>query len=138
MDNTDTMHTVMTGTSNIESIIRNYIESKDRSISLARKKNDLEKEYNKLLTVHSGEEKNYTLEHADKIYQVYQEMILSSEEATIAEGRFTDAEEKLNELGAILFEATINAEISLPEKNGNSIVKKPVRVSWYNGQAVVS
>lgn len=124
--------------SGIETIIRNYIESKDRSHLLVKRKNDLEKEYNKLLTIHSGEEKNYTLEHADKIYDAYREMIVCSEEAGIAAARFTDAEEKLNELGAILFEATINAEISMPEKDGEPVTKKPVRVSWYNGQAIVS
>src|SRR5688500_16661682 len=113
-------------TSTIEAIIRNYIDSKERSFLLIKKKNDLEKEYNKLLTIHSGEEKNYSLEHADRIYQAYQEMIVCSEEAGIAEGRFTDAEEKLNELGAILFEATINAEIAFQEKNGEQVFKKPV------------
>jgi hypothetical protein len=128
----------MENSSGIETIIRNYIESKEKSFLTSRERTDLEKEYNKLLTIHNGEEKNYTLEHADKIYLVYQQMILTGEEARMAEARFNDAEEKLNELGAILFEATINAEISVSKKNGDPITRKPVRVSWYNGQAIVS
>jgi hypothetical protein len=124
--------------SSIETIIRNYIESKEKSFLNSRERTNLEKEYNKLLTIHNGEEKNYSLEHADKIYQVYQQMIITGEEARMAEARFIDAEEKLNELGAILFEATINAEISLTNSNGIHDARKSVRVSWYNGQAVVS
>jgi hypothetical protein len=130
----------MTATSGsaIENIIKNYIETKERSLGLTKKRNDLEKEYNKLLTLYGGEDKNFNLEQADKIYEAYQEMIVTGEEAKIAEARFSETEEKLNELGAILFEATINAEISMTPVNGDLPAKRPVRVAYYNGQVIVS
>ncbi|MBC7949654.1 MAG: hypothetical protein H7Y42_17335 [Chitinophagaceae bacterium] len=129
----------MTGQgSAIETIIKDYIESKDRSHRCTRKRNDQEKEYNKLLTIYSGEVKNYTLEQADKIYLAYQDMIISGEEASLAESNFLEAEKKLNELGAILFDATINAEIDLIDGHGTASIRKPVTVAYFNGQVVVS
>ncbi len=122
----------------IENIIKDYIEYKERSIRCAKKRNDLEKEYNKQLTMYHEEAKNYSLEQADKIYAVYQEMIVCAEEAKSAAANFNEAEEKLKELGAILFEATINAEISMPALNGEAGIKRRVRVAYYSGQVVVS
>jgi hypothetical protein len=127
-----------TSGSAIENIIKNYIEYKEQSIRSTKKRNDLEKEYNKQLTMYHEEAKNYSLEQADKIYAVYQEMIVCAEEAKIAAASFKEAEEKIKELGAILFEATINAEISMPALNGEVGVKRPVRVAYYSGQVVVS
>ena len=127
-----------TSVSAIETIIKDYIEHKERSIQYNKKKIDQEKEYNKQLTMYNGEAKNYSLEQADKIYAAYQEMIVSSEEAKIAKTRFDEAEEKLKELGTILFEATINAEISMTRVNGEAPVKRPVKVAYYSGEVVVS
>jgi hypothetical protein len=127
-----------TGNSAIENIIRSYIEDKERSLRCAKKRNDQEKEYNKLLTIYNGEAKNYDLDQADKIYEAYQEMLVSAEEAKIAEARFAKSEEKLQELGTILFEATINAEITMTPVNGEMPTKRPVRVAYYNGQVIVS
>jgi hypothetical protein len=122
----------------IEMIIKDYVEHKERLIFYSKKRSDLEKEYNKLLTIYSGEAKNYTLEQADKIYEAYQNMIVCAEEAKMAQVRFEKAEEKINELGNILFEATINAEVMITPLNGDSPAKRPVIVAYYNGQAIVS
>lgn len=129
---------ITTSASAIENIIKNYIEQKERSILYNKRRIDLEKEYNRQLTMYNGEAKNYNLEQADKIYEAYQEMIICSEEAKIAKNRFDEAEEKLKELGSILFEATINAEISITPVNANIPVRRPVRVSYYSGEVVVS
>lgn len=125
------------GTS-IETIIKDYIENKERSLSCTKKRNDLEKEYNKLLALYGGESKHYSLEQADKIYTTYCQMIVSSEEAKIAEAKFSEAEIKLNELGRILFEATINGEITITPLNGEAPAKRMVQVTYYNGQAIVN
>lgn len=124
--------------SSIETIIKDYIENKERSIYSLKKKVDLEKEYNKQLALAGGESKDYSMEQADKIYKIYCEMIVSAEEAKIAEARFTESETKLNELGQILFEANINGEITLTPVNGDAPARRMVRVSYYNGQAIVS
>jgi hypothetical protein len=127
-----------TPVSAIERIIKDYIEHKEKSILSSKKRIDLEKEYNKLLTLYGGETKNFNLEQADNIYKVYLEMIVAGEEAKISQGKFDEAEEKLKELGSILFEATINAEIFMTPVNGDIPVKRPVRVAWYDGQVIVS
>lgn len=127
-----------TPVSSIEKIIKDYIEHKEKSILGSRKRNDMEKEYNKLLTLYGGETKNFNLEQADHIYNAYLEMIVAGEEAKTAQERFDEAEKKIKELGPILFEATINAEICMTPVNGDLPVKKPVRVAWYDGQVIVS
>ena len=54
-----------------------------------------------------------------------------------AEDKFNEADEKLKELGGILFHASITADISIPPINGEAIVSKQVTVSFPNGQALV-
>ena len=119
--------------SEIGKTITDYIELQEMSRVYAKKRNDLEKEYNKLLTVYNGEGKNYDLEQADKIYKVYGEMISCEERLKIAGDSFNEAENKLKEIGRILFEATIHAEISLPAINGTPPHTRSVRVTYNNG-----
>jgi hypothetical protein len=123
--------------SEIEKTIKDYIELEEMSRLYAKKKNDLEKEYNKLLTNSNGEEKNYSLEQADKIYKTYCEMIACEEQSKIANDSFNEAENKLREIGRILYEATIHAEISLPAINGGGPRTKAVMVSYNNGQVYI-
>ena len=123
--------------SGIEKTIRDYIELQEISRHYAKKRNDLEKEYNKLLTNFSGEEKNYNLEQADKIYSTYFEMIACEEQSRISTESFTEAEGKLKDIGRILYEATIHAEISLPAINGTPARIKSVMVSYNNGQVFI-
>jgi hypothetical protein len=54
-----------------------------------------------------------------------------------AENKFNEADEKLKELGNILFHASITADIMIPPINGEGIVSKQVIVSFPNGQALV-
>jgi vacuolar-type H+-ATPase subunit I/STV1 len=123
--------------SEIEKTIKDYIELQEMSRLYNKKKNDLEKEYNKLLTNSNGEEKNYNLEQADKIYKTYCEMIACEEQSKIADDSFNEAENKLKEIGRILYEATIHAEISLPAINGSGPRTKSVMVSYNNGQVYI-
>jgi hypothetical protein len=123
--------------SEIEKIIKDYIELQEMSRLYAKKKIDLEKEYNKLLTNSNGEEKNYNLDQADKIYKTYCEMIACEEQSKIASDSFNEAENKLKEIGRILYEATIHAEISLPAINGGGPRTKSIMVSYNNGQVFI-
>jgi hypothetical protein len=120
--------------SEIEKTIKDYIELREMSRLYAKKRNDLEKEYNKLLTDHNGEAKNYNLDQADKIYKVYCEMISCGEQSKIAGDSFYEAENKLKEIGRILYEATIHADISLPAINGAEPHTRSVMVTYNNGQ----
>ena len=122
----------------IENIIREYLESKEKSIVYGKKRLDSEKEYNRLLTKYDGEAKHYSLDQADLIYRTYREMIAHGQESELAQARFTEAEEKLREVGQILFEATINARISMPLSNGEIPESRSVTVSYNNGQPIVS
>jgi len=54
-----------------------------------------------------------------------------------AEDKFNEADEKLKELGSILFQASITADIKIPPINGEGVVSKQVTVSFPNGQALV-
>ena len=54
-----------------------------------------------------------------------------------AEDKFNDADEKLKDLGHILFHATITAEIMIPPVNGEELISKQITVSFPNGQALV-
>lgn len=122
----------------IEMIIRDYIEQKEKYLLYGKKKIDSEKEYNKLLTKYNGEAKNYSLEQADMIYKAYLDMIAFDNESSVAQSRFTEAENKLLELGNILFEASITAEITIPPLNGEPAPKRLVTVEYINGQVHVN
>lgn len=123
--------------SEVEKIIRDYIEHQRKSQYYHRKKNDAEKEYNKLLVNFGGEAKNFSLEEANKIYQAFREIQINEEQLKSAEDKFNDADEKLKELGHILFHATITASIMIPPVNGEEVVSKQITVSFPNGQALV-
>lgn len=123
--------------SEVEKIIRDYIEHQRKSQYYHRKKNDAEKEYNKLLVNFGGEAKNFSLEEANKIYQAFREIQINEEQLKSAEDKFNDAVEKLKELGHILFHATITASIMIPPVNGEEVVSKQITVSFPNGQALV-
>jgi hypothetical protein len=125
-------------TPSVESIIKDYIENKEKSMLYGKKRLDAEKEYNKLLTKYNGEAKHYSLDQADSIYKAYLEMTANSEESTRAQARFSEAEDKLKEVGKILFEATITAEILLNGSNGQHAATRSVRVDYHNGHVVVS
>jgi hypothetical protein len=127
----------MNAVSEVEKIIQDYIEQKHRSHYYHKRKNDAEKEYNKLLVSCGGEEKNFSLEEANKIYRAFKEMQVNEEHLKNAEDKFSEADEKLKELGSILFHASITADIMIPPINGEGIISKQVTVSFPNGQALV-
>jgi len=123
--------------SEVEKIIQDYIEQKQRSHYYHKRKNDAEKEYNKLLVSYGGEEKNFSLEEANKIYMAFKEMQVNEGHLKNAEDKFNEADEKLKELGNILFHASITANIIIPPINGEGFISKQVSVSFPNGQALV-
>jgi hypothetical protein len=118
----------------ISKIITDYMELTEMSRLYGRKEIDLEKEYNKLLTEYHGEAKNYSLEQADKIYYVYKEMLDYKDKSKIATESLCQAEENLKEIGQILYESAIHAEINLPAINGTPAQKRSVTVRFENGQ----
>ena len=71
------------------------------------------------------------------IYSAYREMLINEEQSKIAETRFIEAEAKLKEIGRILFNASITAEISIPQVNGTPYQTKQVLVTYQNGEVVV-
>ena len=123
--------------SEVEKIIQEYIEQKQKSHYYHKRKNDAEKEYNKLLVSCGGEEKNFSLEEANKIYHAFKEKQVNEDLLKNAEDKFNEADEKLKELGSILFQASITADIMIPPINGEGIVSKQVTVSFPNGQTLV-
>jgi hypothetical protein len=125
----------MTNISNSEigKIIADYIELSEMSRIYAKKRIDLEKEYNRLLTDYYGEAKNYSLEQAEMIYNVYNEMMDYEERTRIASESVLEAEQKLNEIGRILYESTIHAEVNLPAINGSPAQTRSVKVTYVNG-----
>ena len=123
--------------SEVEKLIQDYIEQKQKSHYYQKRKSDAEKEYNKLLVSYGGEEKNFSLEEASKIYQAFKEMQVNEELLKKAEDKFNEADEKLKELGSILFHASITAHINIPPINGEGFVARQVTVSFPNGQALV-
>jgi hypothetical protein len=123
--------------SSISKIITDYIELTEMSRVYGRKEIGLEKEYNKLLTEYHVEAKNYSLEQADKIYKVYNEMLDYKEKSKIAVESMRQAEEKLKEIGQILYESTIHAEITLPAINGTAAQTRSVTVKFENGQVSI-
>lgn len=122
----------------VEMIIKDYMEQKEKSLYFHKKKNDAEKEYNKLLVTYGGEIKNFTLEQADRIYKAYRDMQLNEEEAKKAEADFEETELKLKEIGRILFHATISAEILVRSSNGTPDKIKEVTISFPNGEVFVN
>ncbi len=123
--------------SEVETLIRDFLEQRQRSIDHHKKKTDAEKEYNKLLALSGGEEKNFTLEQAEKIFKAHREMTLNEEYLREAEARFNEAYEKLKELGRILFHANITAEMDLPTLNGHATGTRQVTVTFPNGEVNV-
>lgn len=123
--------------SGIEGILKEYLEQKEKSLLLIKKRNDSEKEYNKLLATLSGEDKVYNLTQADQIYKAYQDMLVFEEQAKAAEAQFIHVENRLKEVGRILFEGTIMAQVEVPSNNGTPSNTKQVTVSYQNGQVVV-
>jgi len=128
---------IMNSVSEVEKIIQEYIEQKQKSLQYHKRKNDAEKEYNKLLVSCGGEEKNFSLEEANKIYGAFKEMQVNEELLKDAEDKFNEADEKLKELGSILFHASVTAEIKIPPVNGEGFISKQITVSFPNGQALV-
>jgi len=128
---------IMNAVSEVEKIIQDYIEQKQKSHYYHKRRNDAEKEYNKLLVSCGGEEKNFSLEEANKIYRAFKEMQVNEELLKSAEEKFNEADEKLKELGSILFHASITGDILIPPINGEGIISKQITVSFPNGQALV-
>ena len=123
--------------SEIEKIIQDYIEQQRRSHYYHKKKTDAEKEYNKLLVSSGGETKSFSLEEANNIYKAFKEIEINEENLKEAENKFNEADEKMKELGNILFHATITADITIPPINGEQVISKQVTVSFPNGQVFV-
>ena len=128
---------ITNGGSEIEKIIQDYIEQQRRSHYYHKKKADAEKEYNKLLVSSGGETKSFSLEEANKIYKAFREIEINEEYLKEAENKFNEADERMKELGSILFHASITADIMIPPLNGEGNVQKKVMVSFPNGQALV-
>jgi hypothetical protein len=128
---------MLNANSNLEKTIKDYIVLQEMFRLYSKKRNDLEKEYNKLLTNYNDGEKNYTLEQADNIYKVYSEMISCEEQAKIANDNFNEAEIELIKIGQILYEASVHAEISLPAINGTPARTKSIVVVFNNGGVTV-
>jgi len=126
-----------TSKSEVAILISDYLENKQNYLSFHKKRTDAEKEYNKLLVTSGGQDKNFTLDQADKIYNVYREMQINEEHSKIAEEKFIESERKLKELGQILFYATITADVIVPSVNGNGSGTKQVTVTFPNGEALV-
>jgi hypothetical protein len=129
--------TNLNGTS-VEKLIVDYIEQQQRSFYHHKKKTDAEKEYNKLLTISGGEEKNFSLDEADKIYKAYQEMLINEEQSMLAEEKFKTSYEKLQELGRVLFYASISADVIIPPVNGGLPTQKKITVTFPNGEVFVA
>ena len=123
--------------SEVEKMIQDYVEQQQKSHYYHKKKNDAEKEYNKLLVSLGGEEKQFSIQEANRIYCAFREMEINEEKLKFAEDKFNAADEKLKELGRILFHATITADITVPPINGEAVMSKQVTVSFPNGQALV-
>lgn len=123
--------------SSVAEMIKNYLDYRQKSQYYHKKKNDAEKEYNKLLVTTNGEIENITLEQAEKIYAAYTEMMINQEESRMADIKFREADEKLKEVGRILFHTPVIADIEMPPLNGESRHSKQVTVSFPNGEVLV-
>jgi hypothetical protein len=124
--------------SEVGRLIKAYIEHREKFLLYHKKKNDAEKEYNKLLVNAGGEDKNFSLEQADKIYKAYLDMQTNDAQSRIAQDLFNETEDKLKEVGRILFHATISAEIPLSPVNGGIYDSKLVTVTFPNGEVLVA
>ncbi|HMU46290.1 MAG TPA: hypothetical protein PKC72_07985 [Chitinophagaceae bacterium] len=123
--------------SSVAEMIREYLDYRQKSQYYHKKKNDAEKEYNKLLVTTNGEVENITLEKAEKIYELYAEMIFNQEESRMTDIKFREADEKLKEVGRILFHTSVIADIEMPPLNGESRHAKQVTLSFPNGEVLV-
>ncbi len=123
--------------SDIEKLIIEFLEQKQKSLYHHKKKSDAEKEYNKLLAISGGEDKQFSLEEADKIYKAYQDMLINEEQCKLAEDRFNESYEKLKTLGQVLFHGSITADVIIPPVNGGGPVAKQVTVTFPNGEVCV-
>lgn len=132
------MEIVNSTRSSVEKLIIDYIEQEQKYFYFHKKKTDAEKEYNKLLTICGGEEKNFSLQEADQIYKAYGEILLNEEQSRIAEEKFNESYQKLKELGRVLFHASISADIIIPPVNGGLPAQKKVTVSFPNGEVLVA
>ena len=131
------MNITVTNTSEVEKLIVDYIEQQQKSFYHNRKKTDAEKEYNKLLTIYGGEEKDFSLEEAEKIYKAYKQILVNEEQLKLAETKFNESYERLKELGRVLFHASITADIIVPPVNGGLTTSKRVTVTFPNGEVNV-
>jgi hypothetical protein len=132
------MNAIIPNNSAVEKLIIDYVEQQQRSLYHHKKKTDAEKEYNKLLTISGGEEKNFSLDEADKIYKAYQKILINEEQSKLAEEKFSDSYEKLRELGRVLFYASITADIIVPPVNGGLPIQKKVTVTFPNGEVFIA
>ena len=124
--------------SEIEKIIIDYLEQRQKHLYHHNKRTDAEKEYNKLLAISGGQEKQFSLEQADKIYKAYQDILLNEEQSKLAEAEFNETYAKLKELGRILSHASITADlITISNGNGTSAPKR-VTVTFPNGEVLVA
>jgi len=127
-----------TAGSEIEKIIIDYIEQRQKHLYHHNKKTDAEKEYNKLLAISGGQEKQFSLEQADKIYKAYQDILINEEQSKSAEAKFNETYAKLKELGRILSHASITGEIITISDNNGTSVSKRVTVTFPNGEVLVA
>jgi len=132
------MTSIVANGSQVEKLIVEYIEQQQRSLYYHKKKTDAEKEYNKLLAISGGQEKNFSLDEANNIYKAYQEMIANEEQSKIAESKFNDSYEKLKELGRVLFYASITADLIISPVNGGLTTQKKITVTFPNGEVFVA
>jgi len=132
------MNAMIPNNSAVEKLIIDYIEQHQKSLYHHKKKTDAEKEYNKLLTISGGEEKNFSLDEADKIYKAYQDILVNEEQSQMAESKFNESYEKLKELGRVLFYASITADVIVPPVNGGLPIQKKVTVTFPNGEVFVA
>ena len=130
---------IPTSGSEIESIIIDYIELRQKHLYHYNKKTDAEKEYNKLLTIFGGQEKQFSLEQAGKIYKAYQDILINEEQSKFAESKFNETYAKLKELGRILSHASITGDIiTVSDNNNGTSVSKRVTVTFPNGEVLVA
>lgn len=132
------MNSVAADTCEVEQLIIDYIDQQQKSLYHHKKKSDAEKEYNKLLAISGGEEKNFSLDEANKIYKAYQEMIINEERSKQAEEKFLESYEKLKELGRVLFYASITADLVIPPVNGGLPAQKKITVTFPHGEVFVA
>jgi hypothetical protein len=123
--------------SGVGKLITDYIVLTEMSRHYGKKQVDLEKEYNRLLNHYNGEVKNYSLGQADKIYLTYTDMKSYADKSRVASENLIDAEKKLQELGKILFESTVHAQIEIPAINGNPSQLRSVRMVFQGGKVQV-